>query len=77
MNLYVDDRIADSTFTNELSQTTTTQSPSVLIQDNLRSAAFELHKPVVFMNADNARGFKFIKGLFGKTGFKFRISIKF
>lgn len=56
MNLYVDDQVEDSTFlaTQEIVSTTSPATPQP-IQDTSRSAAFELHKPVVFMNSDNAR----------------------
>jgi hypothetical protein len=54
MNLYVDNKLELNTFVAPQETTSSTSIP-ITQTDTSHSTAFQLHKPVVFMNSDNAR----------------------
>lgn len=57
MNLYVDEQFKESTFLAGTQETPQTSSKAQTFAqaEAVQSASFELKKPVVFMNSDNAR----------------------
>jgi hypothetical protein len=57
MNLFVDEEFKESTFLAGTQETPpmTSYAPTIIQTETAKSAAFELRKPVVFMNSDNAR----------------------